>query len=644
MSAILLLLRSRLLRPVFIALGVALVIEVGLALALTRATIVQLVETLDTHLGEDVRVIAAELERAGQEVRAGLASLSQRTEERLAAGLSVRLEEEQVRLREVLVAGLRRSADDQASLLAAVAPKAIWDNDVPALTELARMAQRNPDVLFAIYINASGERLTRHLNRQDKRVQALLARGQGKGALDKVLAAAQADASVYIAQAPISPLGSEIGKVLLAVSTEKVDRDLAALDKRFVELIAGSGQLVSDGLSGAAADSSAVLGARLRAAEEATLGMQAGSRAVVQAAATDLRRNIGVGLALVGVALLLLLALVLGRRVLSRLRLLVIALDDLAAGEGDLTRRIELAGRDEIVDMAAAVNRFVAKLQPIVRDAGDVAQQVGQEIAGLAQRSVAAEAAAGRQRDEVAASLQALAHMADEAHAESQAMQHALQRVQAIREAAHENGAIAGKVGHLIEELVVSVEVGAAVIERLARQSEQIEVVLTVIHGIAEQTNLLALNAAIEAARAGESGRGFAVVADEVRALASKTQQSTGDIQAHIGALQSGAREAVGAVGLAGRQATEGLAALRDSSRLQQSVQALVDGVHEAINCATLAAEHQAQGAASVRGRVENILQEAQRAEQAVAATAASGRALDGLAAQLRGSLGQFRV
>lgn len=181
MSAILLLLRSRLLRPVFIALGVALVIEVGLALALTRATIVQLVETLDTHLGEDVRVIAAELERAGQEVRAGLASLSQRTEERLAAGLSVRLEEEQVRLREVLVAGLRRSADDQASLLAAVAPKAIWDNDVPALTELARMAQRNPDVLFAIYINASGERLTRHLNRQDKRVQALLARGQGKG-------------------------------------------------------------------------------------------------------------------------------------------------------------------------------------------------------------------------------------------------------------------------------------------------------------------------------------------------------------------------------------------------------------------------------------------------------------------------------
>src|SRR5690606_40768363 len=116
------------------------------------------------------------------------------------------------------------------------------------------------------------------------------------------------------------------------------------------------------------------------------------------------------------------------------------------------------------------------------------------------------------------------------------------------RKAARDNEAISEQVGKTIEALGLGVRNSAGVIEKLAKQSEQIEVVLTVIQGIAEQTNLLALNAAIEAARAGESGRGFAVVADEVRALAGKTQQSTGDIRAHIESLQRGALDAVSAI------------------------------------------------------------------------------------------------
>ena len=644
MSAVLSLLQSRLLRPVFVTLGIALLVQVLVAVALTRSTVTALESDLDARLGADSQKLTAQLEQAGRDVKSSLESLSASTRQRLTAGLEPRLKDEQLQLKQALEKNLQDSANDMAQLLAAVAPRAMWDNDVPTLSDFARRAQRNPNVLFVVYDDATGQHLTRYLNRDNSINQALLAKGNGERALDKVLDAARHDPSVYYLEASINPNGVEIGKVLMGVSTASVEQDLAALDQRFSALIASSGQLVGESLQGAASDSSAALGARLESAQAAAAQMQANTAHTVREAADTLRWRIGMGLAIVGLGVLLLLAVVLGRRVVNKLLLLIAALDDLAAGEGDLTKRVGLNSKDEIGDMAAAVNRFVDKLQPIVREAGDVAQRTGVEIGVMTLRNAGADAAAQLQRDEVAQSLHALSTMADAAQSESQAMQAALRQVVDIRQATDENTRTSTKVGGLIEALAGQVGEGAKVIERLAQQSEQIEVVLTVIHGIAEQTNLLALNAAIEAARAGETGRGFAVVADEVRALASKTQSSTGDIQAHIVALQQGAKEAVAAIGLAGRQADEGLAVLRGSVQLQKTVQASVEQVHSAIGDATKAAEHQAQGAYAVRGRVEVIHAQAERAAEAVTQTTASGKVLDGLAAQLKASLGQFRA
>ena len=644
MSAVLSLLQSRLLRPVFVTLGIALLVQVLVAVALTRSTVSALEGDLAVRLGADSQKLSGELEQAGREVKGSLDSLSASTRERLTAGLAPRLKEEQEQLWGTLEKSLMDSANDMAQLLAAVAPRAMWDSDVPALSEFARRAQRNPNVLFVVYDDAAGQHLTRYLNRENPINKALLERGKGERALDKVLDAARSDPAVYYLEAPISPNGVEIGKVLMGVSTASVEKDLAALDKRFATLIVNSEQLVGESLQGAASDSAAALGARLQSAQAAAAQMQANTATVVREAADTLRWRIGLGLAIVGLGVLLLLAVVLGRRVVNKLLLLIAALDDLAAGEGDLTKRVGLNSKDEIGDMAAAVNRFVEKLQPIVREAGDVAQRTGVEIGAMTVRNAGANAAAQMQRDEVAQSLEALSTMADAAQSESHAMQAALKQVLDIRQATDENTRTSAQVGGLIEALAGQVGAGAKVIERLAQQSEQIEVVLTVIHGIAEQTNLLALNAAIEAARAGETGRGFAVVADEVLALASKTQSSTGDIQAHIVALQQGAKEAVAAIGLAGRQANEGLAVLRGSVQLQKTVQASVEQVHAAIGEATKAAAHQAQGAQAVRGRVEVIHAQAERAAQAVNETTASGQVLDGLAAQLKASLGQFRA
>ena len=165
MSVLFSLLRSRLLRPVFIALGLAMLVQVGLAVWLTRATVDGLVNDLTQRLGGESQRLAAELGSAEKEMSAGLAALSSNTRERLSGGLTGQLKDEQAQLRKVLEENLKQSGNSMAQLLAGVAPKSIWDNDAPALTALTRIVQRDPAVLFAVFYDAQGQRLRPEQNR-----------------------------------------------------------------------------------------------------------------------------------------------------------------------------------------------------------------------------------------------------------------------------------------------------------------------------------------------------------------------------------------------------------------------------------------------------------------------------------------------
>ncbi len=252
-------------------------------------------------------------------------------------------------------------------------------------------------------------------------------------------------------------------------------------------------------------------------------------------------------LILVGVALLiaLLVAVYFPRLITRPVNELAKVLGQMADGKGDLSKRMPDLGRDEIGLLSHNFNRFLSGMQQMIgtiqqvsvdvatttntlkKNAGD-SQRISGEYAGSMELVATANHEMGLAIQEVSSNTQQVSEEAKAA--DKSAREVSAQFRQAMEE---------------IQALANNVDNSGAVIQELVAETTNIASVLDVIKGIAEQTNLLALNAAIEAARAGEQGRGFAVVADEVRTLASKTQQSTGDINVMIEKLRSGVDRAV---------------------------------------------------------------------------------------------------
>ncbi|TOB95976.1 methyl-accepting chemotaxis protein [Vibrio parahaemolyticus] len=233
------------------------------------------------------------------------------------------------------------------------------------------------------------------------------------------------------------------------------------------------------------------------------------------------------------------------RTVLKPLNDIKDAMAQIASGDGDLSQRIQINTQDEIGQLAKAFNEFVSKIQATVSQVIDSSNTLRQEMANLSSLTeTIADSTVSQQRDSEAVAAAVHEMQVTSRNVSESANEAAVASQTANDELSNTNVILEQTVGS-IRDLAGEIESASHVINTLDNDVSDIASVLDVIRGIAEQTNLLALNAAIEAARAGGQGRGFAVVADEVRSLASRTQQSTGEIQAMIEKLQSGAGQAV---------------------------------------------------------------------------------------------------
>ncbi|MCJ7977051.1 methyl-accepting chemotaxis protein [Aeromonas veronii] len=257
----------------------------------------------------------------------------------------------------------------------------------------------------------------------------------------------------------------------------------------------------------------------------------------------SLQSSVLVILLILGITLVA--TVIVGNRVTKPLADAVLALNDIANGDGDLTQRLKVQSQDEIGQLASAFNRFVERIQSVVSQVGETSNHLFSAVDKLHHLSEHYDhqmQGHSRETDQVVTAVTEMSSTAQEVAAS--ASNAATATSDAARESDAARGVVSGAINS-INRLVGEVHTASGVIEQLAQETAKIGSVVEVIRGIAEQTNLLALNAAIEAARAGEQGRGFAVVADEVRSLAGRTQQSTKEINEMLQRLQGGVKQAV---------------------------------------------------------------------------------------------------
>lgn len=635
---------SRLLRPVFLILIIAGVLQVALSQWLISNQVENLVDTAGSALEAGSREVSESFGDTREDVRTRLQLMQQRTTEELAGELTRQQTAQQERIANNVRSAVMAEAQGLADVLAAVAAPLIWDRDVPKLTGLVELADARESVLFAIYYDQYGERLTRYVDRTDDRVRTLMEQGEGRGAANKVLDAASRDPNIVIVTADIKPQGTAIGQLRMGLSLEGINEDLAALEQQFSATITGS----IDALRQTLETETGQVNQRLQQ-QLATMG--ADTQARIDSTVEALDREAGslssnLSFLAIGsvVVLIVLVAAVLGGGLLPRVLRLSSAIWQIADGEADLTRRVSLKGRDELTEMARGMNQFIARIQELVSEVKSSAESAAERAREQGQISRDAVSAVNRQQQEVAEVSDTMSAMSGSIAEVADSVQEIAGSVQNVNAESEATASISRDVRGRLDQVVANVEQAVAAVNELNSQSTEIDSVLSVIGAIAEQTNLLALNAAIEAARAGESGRGFAVVADEVRTLASRTQESTTEIQGIIDRLQQGSRQAVTVIDQVSGQVAESSAEFRRADEHFDQINQMLGSLQKRALEISAVAEEQSRNAGEVSVSVTDIARLSGETVDAIERSDQASGQIGELLDTLQGKASQFRV
>ena len=311
---------------------------------------------------------------------------------------------------------------------------------------------------------------------------------------------------------------------------------------------------------------------------------------------------------------------------------------------GDLTTRLDDSATDEFGTLAKNCNTLIDSLRELINGIVHRSNQLATASEQTSMIVAESTTAINDQRSQVEQAATATTEMASTSEAVMDRANEALSDIKHADEEAERVKEISTRNKQTIIKLASEVDSASQVIDEVNQHSAAIGGILDVIRGVADQTNLLALNAAIEAARAGEQGRGFAVVADEVRSLASKTQESTEEIQSMIEELQRGSKSAVSVMN---NSKTQAELCVEQSEQAAVALEGITDSVHQANDMSeqiVTAAQEQNQVSSEISERLESIVAIAEQTATGAGQTELSSQEVAKLAEELRLSVAEFKL